>query len=97
MATTIPQTDRIRSLQAPPTDDGHAPERRLAGALGWFGIGLGNVGRRALLELRCRFLDRFGDLGKIPLLRFLYIDTDPQDVKTAVRGADEFWPLVASR
>ena len=27
-------------------------------------IGLGAFGRRALLELRCRFLDRFGDLDK---------------------------------
>ena len=29
-----------------------------------------------LLELRCRFLDRFGDLEKLPLLSFLYLDTD---------------------
>jgi eukaryotic-like serine/threonine-protein kinase len=52
-------------------------------------IGVGSFGRRALLELRCRFLDRFGSLDKVPLLRFLYIDTDPDAVKAATRGANE--------
>jgi serine/threonine protein kinase len=52
-------------------------------------IGVGAFGRRALLELRCRFLDRFGDLRKIPLLRFVYIDTDPEAVQAAARGAAE--------
>jgi hypothetical protein len=52
-------------------------------------LGLGGFGRKALLELRCRLLDRFGDLGKLPLLRFLCIETDPEAVTTAVRGAPE--------
>src|SRR5262249_60481871 len=52
-------------------------------------IGLGNFGRQALLELRCRFLDRFGDLGKLPLLRFLCVDPDPEVMTKAVRGAPE--------
>ncbi|MGF1582263.1 MAG: tubulin-like doman-containing protein [Gemmataceae bacterium] len=52
-------------------------------------IGLGSFGRRALLELRCRFVDRFGDLSKIPLFRFLCIDSDPDALTTAVRGAPE--------
>jgi hypothetical protein len=52
-------------------------------------LGIGALGRRALLELRCRFIDRFGDLGKLPLLRFLYIDCDAEAVKAAVRGAPE--------
>ncbi len=52
-------------------------------------IGLGNFGRRALMELRCRFLDRFGDLDKLPLLRFLYLDTDPDAVKSSLRGSPE--------
>ena len=30
------------------------------------------------MELRCRFLDRFGDLNKLPLLHFLYLDTDKE-------------------
>lgn len=52
-------------------------------------IGLGSFGRKALLELRCRFVDRFGDLSKIPLLRFLCLDPDPETVSTAVKGAPE--------
>ncbi|HEY7312657.1 MAG TPA: tubulin-like doman-containing protein [Gemmataceae bacterium] len=52
-------------------------------------IGIGAFGRRALQELRCRFLDRFGDLDKVPLLRFLYLDTDADAVKAATRGAPE--------
>src|SRR5207248_4252114 len=52
-------------------------------------LGVGSFGRKALLELRCRFLDRFGDLTKLPLLRFLCIDIDPEAVNTAVRGAPE--------
>jgi len=52
-------------------------------------IGLGSFGRRALLELRCRFLDRFGDLDKTPLVRFLYIDVDGDAVKSSTRGSPE--------
>jgi serine/threonine protein kinase len=52
-------------------------------------IGIGSFGRRALQELRCRFLDRFGDLDKIPLVRFLYLDTDNDAVKEATRGSPE--------
>jgi len=52
-------------------------------------VGLGSVGRRALLELRCRFLDRFGDLSKIPLIRLLYVDCDADAVRNASRGAPE--------
>jgi hypothetical protein len=52
-------------------------------------LGVGGFGRQALLELRCRFLDRFGDLGKIPLLRFLYLDSDPEVVRSGLRGAPE--------
>lgn len=52
-------------------------------------IGVGGFGRRALLDLRCRILDRFGDLERVPLLRFLYIDTDADSIKAAGRGAPE--------
>src|SRR5262249_39783535 len=48
-------------------------------------LGFGGFGRRALVELRCRFLDRFGDLGKVPLLRFLYVDSDGDAVRGAAR------------
>jgi serine/threonine protein kinase len=52
-------------------------------------IGVGAFGRRALMELRCRFLDRFGDLAKLPLLRFLYLDSDPDALKASLRGSPE--------
>jgi hypothetical protein len=52
-------------------------------------IGAGGFGRRALLELRCRLLDRFGDLDKLPMIRFLYVDTDADAIKAAQRGAPE--------
>ncbi|MFO0844515.1 MAG: tubulin-like doman-containing protein [Gemmataceae bacterium] len=52
-------------------------------------IGVGGYGRRALMELRCRILDRFGDLEKVPLIRFLYIDTDQDGIKAAQHGAAE--------
>ncbi|MGH7170383.1 MAG: protein kinase domain-containing protein, partial [Gemmataceae bacterium] len=52
-------------------------------------IGIGSFGRRALQELRCRFLDRFGDLDKVPLVRYLYLDSDGDAVKSATRGAPE--------
>lgn len=52
-------------------------------------VGVGNFGRQALLELRCRFLDRFGDLSKVPLMRFLYVDCDPEAVKMATQGSPE--------
>jgi hypothetical protein len=51
-------------------------------------VGVGSLGRRALLELRCRFLDRFGELDKLPLFRFLYIDCDPEAVKAATRAPE---------
>jgi hypothetical protein len=52
-------------------------------------IGVGGFGRRSLTELRCRLLDRFGDLERIPIIRFLYIDSDPDAIKASLRGAAE--------
>jgi serine/threonine protein kinase len=52
-------------------------------------LGLGSFGRRALVELRCRFLDRIGDLSKLPLLRFLYIDSDGESARGAMRGTTD--------
>src|SRR5262249_16792160 len=49
-------------------------------------IGVGGLGGRALVELRCRFLDRFGALDRMPLLRFLYVDCDNDAIKGAGRG-----------
>jgi serine/threonine protein kinase len=52
-------------------------------------IGVGAFGRRALRELRCRFLDHLGDLKTIPLLRFLYLDPDKDAAEVALRGTPE--------
>ncbi len=52
-------------------------------------IGVGSFGKRALIELRCRLLDRFGDLSKLPLLQFVYLETDPEAIKAVERGAPE--------
>jgi serine/threonine protein kinase len=52
-------------------------------------LGLGAFGRRALLELRCRFLDRFGELSKIPSIHFLYADADSEAVRNASRAISE--------
>ncbi len=52
-------------------------------------IGLGSFGRKALLELRCRFLDRFGDLHKLPLLRFLCVDPDADAQVVVSRNASD--------
>ncbi len=52
-------------------------------------LGIGGYGRRAMIDLRCRILDRFGDLDKVPLIRFLYVDSDLDGIKAAQQGAAE--------
>ena len=52
-------------------------------------IGLGNVGRQAVQALRCRMIDRYGSLTKVPLFRYLVIDTDLQDLDAALVGPPE--------
>lgn len=52
-------------------------------------VAMGQLGRRVMLELRCRLLDRFGDACQIPAIRCLYVDTDPDALKAAQRGVPE--------
>jgi hypothetical protein len=52
-------------------------------------VGLGAFGLRAISELRCRLLDRYGDLGQIPAYRFLFADADGGTVDQASTGAPE--------
>ena len=52
-------------------------------------IGLGSFGRLALQELKCRFIDRFGDLNKAPIIRFLYVDSDGEAIQQSIRGSSE--------
>ncbi|HEY3789560.1 MAG TPA: tubulin-like doman-containing protein, partial [Urbifossiella sp.] len=63
-------------------------------------IGIGSFGRRALQEVRCRLIDRLGDVGQVPTYRFLYLDCDPDAVNKAVSAArdvalspDEVFPV----
>lgn len=44
-------------------------------------IGVGGFGRRALQQIRCRLLDRVGDLHQVPSFRFLYLDIDPSSTE----------------
>ena len=43
-------------------------------------IGVGGFGRRAVQQIRCRLLDRVGDLHQVPSFRFLYLDIDPESM-----------------
>lgn len=63
-------------------------------------IGLGSFGRRALQELRCRLLDRIGDLSQVPCYRVLYVDCDPDAIHKAINAppgsalaSDEVFPV----
>jgi len=47
-------------------------------------IGVGSFGRRALQQVRCRLLDRVGQLSHVPCLRFIYLDPDPDAPDTAL-------------
>lgn len=49
-------------------------------------IGIGSFGRRALQQIRCRLLDRIGELGQVPCFRFVYLDADPETVNKASSG-----------
>jgi hypothetical protein len=52
-------------------------------------IAAGEFGRKAILDLRCRLLDRFGDLSQIPIFRFVYLDSDPDALHAAQQGPPE--------
>jgi eukaryotic-like serine/threonine-protein kinase len=41
-------------------------------------IGIGSFGRRALQQIRCRLLDRVGELNQMPCFRFMLVDTEPE-------------------
>ena len=63
-------------------------------------IGIGSFGRRALQEIRCRLIDRLGDVAQVPTFRFLYVDCDPDAVGKAVAAPtdvalspDEVFPV----
>jgi serine/threonine protein kinase len=81
----LPQTQQeidLRIRAAPPRPIGEGLRPTLF-------VGVGSFGRHALLELRCRLLDRFGDLEQLPSIRFLYLDSDPDSVQRATAGTTE--------
>lgn len=52
-------------------------------------LGIGSFGQRALTDIRCRLLDRFGDLSQIPAYRYLFIDTDTTALDAAASGSPD--------
>ena len=55
-------------------------------------IGIGSFGRRALQQIRCRLLDRVGQLSQVPCIRYLYLDADPDAGGEGVGGHRRTWP-----
>ncbi len=49
-------------------------------------IGIGGFGRRALQQIRCRLLDRVGQLSQVPCVRYIYLDSDPDAAAKAASG-----------
>lgn len=52
-------------------------------------LGIGGTGATILRQLRRRLADRFGDLGSMPALRTLLLDTDSKAVAAALQGDAE--------
>jgi serine/threonine protein kinase len=52
-------------------------------------LGLGGFGRQTVQALRCRFIDRFGTLAKMPIIRYLLLDTDAKNLERALLGPVE--------
>lgn len=49
-------------------------------------IGIGSFGRRALQQVRCRLLDRVGELSHVPCFRYIYVDADPDAQAKTLNG-----------
>jgi hypothetical protein len=84
--------DHLLSVPAPEKDAGVLRPTIL--------IGIGSFGRRALQEIRCRLIDRVGDMTQVPIFRFLYLDCDPDAAAKAVAAPpdvalnpDEVFPV----
>ena len=57
-----------------------------AGAEETMRVNLEAFGRRALQQIRCRLVDRIGELAQVPCFRFVYLDADPETMKRAASG-----------
>ncbi|HUR54639.1 MAG TPA: protein kinase, partial [Gemmataceae bacterium] len=72
----------------PELDEGHllaatSPQKELGILRPTILIGVGSFGRRSLQEIRCRLTDRLGDVAQVPIIRFLYVDCDPDAIAKA--------------
>jgi eukaryotic-like serine/threonine-protein kinase len=80
---TVIETGRMGALGIAP------PERSGDGILfPSLVVGLGHTGLIALRRLRHMIRDRFGSCSAVPNVRFLYIDTDPDEIAASVNGID---------
>lgn len=111
VATLPPPASPVRarkpliSPSMPEIDEEHllavtAPQKEVGVLRPSILIGIGSFGRRALQEIRCRLIDRVGDVDQVPTFRFLYVDCDPDAVTKAVSApqdialsADEVFPV----
>src|SRR5262245_39988766 len=55
-------------------------------------IGLGNTGRRVLEQLKRIIADRYGRAEKVPNIRLLYVDTDPDTTAGSSESASMLTP-----
>lgn len=46
-------------------------------------IAIGEVGLRVIQKAKSMLIERFGGMNRIPNIRFLYIDTDPETIQSA--------------
>jgi hypothetical protein len=102
---TLDPPRSYKGVAAVEIDDDHlmsmtAPQKEVGVLRPTVLIGVGSFGRRALQEIRCRLVDRVGDISQAPVFRFLYVDCDPDAVSKAVAAPpdvalapDEVFPV----
>jgi hypothetical protein len=96
---------KARTASVPEIDADHllavtAPQKEVGVLRPTVLIGVGSFGRRALQEIRCRLIDRVGDVAQVPTFRLLYVDCDPDAVTKAISAPtdvalspDEVFPV----
>ena len=76
--TPLPKSlDQEYYQVAPPEQSGDGPLRPT------LILGLGHTGQRVLQRLTQQLIDQFGSLDRLPALKMLYIDTDPEALESA--------------
>ncbi len=84
----------VRTASMPEVDEDHllsvtAPHKEVGVLRPTILIGIGSFGRRSLQELKCRLIDRVGDISQVPIFRFLYVDCDPDALTKAVSAPQD--------